>query len=311
MSTNHSDMQINNLSKLRRGLLNLRHKINPVIIFIGPAVILVILISIYPTIRVLYLSTLEYSKKTFEYSFVGLQNYIALFKNPIFSKILKQTWNFSLYSTAGHIGLGFILALIMNSGLNRRFVSASRALILLPWAVSPIVIAMIAQIWSHPLISPIGHVLKFFNSSIEFMPLGMPGQAMTALIIINIWQFTPFYLLMILSALQGIDPELYEAAKVDGATGLKQTRYITLPLIRNVLLTLTMFDFVTTAAYFDLIWVTTQGGPVRSTDVLATFIYRAGFLTQDWARAAAASVLLLIFVFIVAAIIQIIMRRGE
>lgn len=288
-----------------------RVRINPGYLFIAPAVILVALISFYPTFRVIFLSLTKYSRLTMEYTFVGLENYLPLLESPLFFQTLKQTFTFSFYSTVGHIVLGFVIALAMNSNLNRKFISLCRALILLPWALSPIVVAMIAQIWTHPSISPVGQLLRLFGSDITFMPLGHPDTAMTALISINIWQFTPFYLLLILAALQTIDPELYEAAIVDGASKLQQIRFITLPLIRNVLLTLILFDSVTTAAFFDLIWVTTQGGPVRSTEVLATLIYRAGFLTMDWSRAAAASVILLILVFLVAIFITVIMKKGE
>lgn len=297
--------------KIRLPVNRIRLPFSPGYLFIAPAVILVALISLYPIYRVIFLSVMEFSRRTLDYTFVGLQYYIGLLGNPFFYQILKQTLFFSFYSTLGHIGLGFLIALAMNSNLNRRFVSGCRALILLPWALSPIVVAMIAQIWTHPLISPVGQLLRMTGSTSPFMPLGHPDTALTALIMINIWQFTPFYMLMILAALQTIDPEMHEAAKVDGASGFQRVRFITLPQIRNVLLTLTLFDLVTTAAFFDLIWVTTQGGPVRTTEVLATYIYRAGFLTLDWPRAAAASVILLILVFVLAIAITIIIRSGE
>jgi ABC-type sugar transport system permease subunit len=302
---------IDPLGKKKTRVKNKKLKINAGYLFIAPAVILVALISFYPTFRVVFLSLMDFSRKSSEYTFVGLENYIQFFNNPLFLPLLKQTIAFSFWSTFGHIGFGLIIALVMNSNLNRKFVSISRALFLLPWAISPIVIAMISQIWTHPLLSPVGHLLRMFGSAIDFMPLGRPDQAMAAVSIINIWQFTPFYMLMILSALQTIDPELYEAAKVDGATGIKQLRYITMPLIRNVLLTLTMFDFVTTAAFFDLIWVTTQGGPVRSTEVFATYIYRTGFMSLDWPRAATVSVVLLVMMFIVAILITTLIRKGK
>jgi multiple sugar transport system permease protein len=126
---------------------------------------------------------------------------------------------------------------------------------------------------------------------------------------LNVWQFTPFFMLMILAGLQTLDPELLCAAMVDGASGLQRIRYVVLPHIREVLLTMTLFDLVTTAAYFDLIWVTTQGGPVRSTEVLATLIYRLGFWNMNWNVAAAVGMILLLLCIAISAFVVFVMQR--
>jgi multiple sugar transport system permease protein len=267
--------------------------------------------AVYPTFRVLYLSLTDTSRLTGDLSFVGFRNYLELFRDPIFRKVVGHTLSFSLSSSLGHIVLGLLLALAMNARLNRRFVNLCRAVILLPWAVSPIVVAMIAQLWAYPLTSPIAMTLQALGWAGEFSPLGRPATAMWSLIVINVWQFTPFFMLMILAGLQTMNPELHEAAQVDGASPLQRLRYLTLPHIRDILLTLSLFDLVTTAAYFDLIWVTTQGGPVRSTEVLATFTYRIGFLSMDWHRAATVGVILLVVCVLLAAGVVAIMERGR
>jgi multiple sugar transport system permease protein len=288
-----------------------RPRLNPGYLFIAPAVILILLMAVYPTFRVIYLSVMDYSRRTQEITFVGAQHYVDFLSDPIFLKVLKQTLIFSFFSSAGHILFGLMLALAMNADLNRVFQSICRAVILLPWALSPIVVAIIMQLWAYPLISPIAKILEMLGSTAEFAPLARTQTALWTLTIINVWQFTPFYMLMILAGLQTIDPELHDAAKVDGASGLQRVRFITIPHIRNVLLTLSMFDIVTTAAYFDLIWVTTQGGPVRSTEVLATYTYRIGFLTLDWNRAATLGVILLVICVGLAAIVVVGLRQEE
>jgi len=279
--------------------------------FIAPAVILIMLLAVYPTFRVIYLSLMDYSRRTQEVSFVGLQNFIDLLGAPLFLRIFKQTIMFSLFSSLGHILLGLLLALAMNADLNRKLVSACRAMILLPWALSPIVVAILTQLLTYPPTSPVTKILRAFGSMAEFAPLASSKTALWTLTAINVWQFTPFFMLMILAGLQTMDPEQHEAAKVDGASGFQRLRFITLPHIRSVLLTLSLFDLVTTTAYFDLIWVTTQGGPVRSSEVLATYIYRAGFLTLDWNRAATAGMILLLLCITLAAIVVVIMERGQ
>ena len=278
-------------------------------LFIAPAVILIIIMAVYPTFRVVYLSVMDYSRVSKEMVFVGMDNYTKIIADANFQKAIIQTLKFSLFSTAGHIVFGLILALIMNAGLNRRFVNTSRALILLPWALSPIVVAILAQLWSYPLISPIAKILESLGYAVEFNPLGKTGSALWTLSIINIWQFTPFFMLMMLAGLQTIDPSLDDAAMVDGASTIQKIRYITIPHLRNLILTLLLFDLVTTAAYFDLIWVTTQGGPVRSTEVLATYMYRIGFLTLDWNRAATVGVILLVLCICIAALVVFQLRE--
>ena len=286
-----------------------RRRISPGYWFVAPAVILITLLAIYPSLRVMQMSLFSLNRRTGETAFVGAENYTRIFSDPVFRKAFRQALIFATFSSIGHIVLGFIIANLFNAPLNRKFIGACRALFLLPWALSPIVVAMIAQLWAYPLISPIAKILAVLGSQVEFAPLARPSTALLTLTIINIWQFTPFYMLMILAGLQSMDPEWHDAAKVDGASALQRTRYITLPYSRDMLLTLSLFDLVTTMAYFDLIWVTTQGGPVRSTEVLATYIYRLAFGTMDWNRASAVGVVLLTLCICITAIVVFQMQR--
>lgn len=286
-----------------------RPRISPGYLFVAPAVVLILLLAIYPTFRVIHLSLMETNRRTGETAFVGLANYARILVDPVFLKALRQTLIFSMFSSIGHIVLGLILALVMNSNLSRRVLSPCRAAILLPWALSPIVVAIIAQLWAYPPISPIAKILAALGSTAQFAPLADPRTALWSLTAINVWQFTPFYMLMILAGLQSLDPELIDAAKVDGAAALPRIFYVTIPHIRELLLTLSLFDLVTTAAYFDLIWVTTQGGPVRSTEVLATYTYRRAFANMNWNVASAVGVILLLLCIGIAALVVVQMQR--
>jgi multiple sugar transport system permease protein len=280
-------------------------------LFVAPAVILITLLAIYPTFGVISMSLFSLDRRAGIETFVGLQNYSKLISDPLFLKVFRQTLQFSLFSSFGHIFLGFFLAILMNTALNRKFLGVCRSLILLPWALSPIVVAIIAQLWAYPLTSPIAKLLTNLGIQNEFAPLATPKTALWSLTLINIWQFTPFFFLMILAGIQSMDPELHDAAKVDGASTLQRIRYVTLPHVRELILTLILFDLVTTAAYFDLIWVTTQGGPVRSTEVLATYIYRIAFGTMDWNRASAMGFVLLVLCIGISAVVLIQMQRGK
>ena len=241
------------------------------------------------------MSVTETVRPAGQVNFVGVANFQSVFSNPIFPKAFSNTLHWSVFTALGHLTLGFGLALAMNSALvYPRIRGVCRALILLPWATSPIVVAILIQLWAHPMISPISKILQSLGSTDTFLPLGSPDTAIWTLIGVQVWQFTPFFMLMILAGLQTMDPQLIDAAKVDGASSLQRIRYVTIPHVRGILLTLALFDLVTLSAYFDLIWVATEGGPVRSTEVLATFMYRDAFLSMNWNRAAATGMILLL-----------------
>jgi multiple sugar transport system permease protein len=242
-------------------------------------------------------------------TYVGLENYKTVLLNPLIFTAIKNTLLFSLFSTLGHMVLGFLIASGLNSSLNRHFLTFSRTLLLLPWAISPSVVAIITQLWAHPLISPVAKALKYIGISVEFAPLAHPRTALPFLTLLNVWQFTPLFMLMILAALQTMDLELDEAAQVDGASPWQRIWYITIPQLRRTLLTLILFDLVITAAYFDLIWITTQGGPARSTEVLSTFAYRLAFLGLKWNTAAAAAMILVGLSVLLATVVILLMNE--
>ncbi len=161
-------------------------------------------------------------------------------------------------------------------------------------------VAAASPVIDRPMISPVAKILAMLGSKADFLPLGNPKTAMGTLIGIQIWQFTPFFMLMILAGLQTLDPALHDAARVDGASWWQDVVYVIFPHVRELLLTLALFDIVTLAASFDLIWITTNGGPVRSTEVISTYLYRDGFLSMHWNRAAASGMILLVLLALVA-----------
>lgn len=288
-----------------------RPRVSPGYWFVAPALILILLFTLYPTYKIIDMSLHSLNRRTGVSTFVGFENYIRVFQDPVFFQALRHTLFFTGVGAIGHIGLGFVLALLFNANLNRRVLSISRSLILLPWVLSPTVVAIITQLWGHPLISPIARVLESVGWVGTFTPLGDTDTALLSLVIINIWQFTPFYMLMILAGLQTMDPELHMAAMVDGANTIQRIYYITWPHIRNVVLTFTLFSLVTNAAYFDLIWIATQGGPVRSTEVLATYAYRIAFASLNWNRASVVGIVLLILSLVLSVFFILQIRREQ
>lgn len=286
-------------------------KISSGYFYIAPAILLIMLMTIFPTYKIFEMSIHKLNRRTEESTFVGTQNFVDTFNDPHFHTAFKQTLIFTGAGVLGHIGLGLLLALLLDSQLNRTVLNFSRTLILLPWVISPPVVAILTQLWGHPLISPIGKMLSSLGWQGNFMPLGSVDYALLSIIIINIWQFTPFYMLMILANLQTIDKELYSAAKVDGANYFQVVRFVSLPHIRNVMLTFTLFSLVVNASYFDLIWIATQGGPIRVTEVLATYTFRLAFQSLNWNKASVVGIVLLVLSFLIAFITLRIMRSAD
>jgi multiple sugar transport system permease protein len=276
--------------------------------FVLPAMLFFVLLAFYPSAFVLFLSFFATGKGTsLAEIHPSLGNFLAVWQNPNFARIMLQTLFYAAGAALLHTALGFCFALVLNVlPLNTTFIRAMRTVFLIPWAITPTVVAILFRLILHPQVGPIAIFLKSTGSSVLFGPLGQPDWALLSVTLTNVWMFTPFYMLMILSAMQAVDPGLYEAAVVDGANGLQQVFRITIPMIRNTLLTLTMFDFVTTAAYFDLTWIMTQGGPVGSSEIIPTWVYRTAFQSFEFGRASAIGMIL----FTISVVVSIIVLRA-
>ncbi len=262
--------------------------------FVLPTMLFFAGLAVYPSGYVAFLSVFAGAKgTTIAPHFTNFANFSAIIKNVNFARILAQTLYYAGGATVLHLVLGFLIALTLNSfPLNVKFIRVARTLFLIPWAISPTVVAILFRLLLHPQVGPVAILLKSAGSKIVFGPLGSPDFALLSVTLTNVWMFTPFYLLMILSALQAIDPGLYEAAVVDGANNRQQVFFITIPAIKNTLLTLSIFDFVTTAGYFDLTWIMTQGGPINTSEIISTLIYRTAFQGFEFGKAAAIGMIL-------------------
>ncbi len=285
-----------------------RFRISPGHGFVAPAMLFFAAMALLPAIYVVYLSFFAADRRSGAHVFVGLQNYLEVLRNPALAPAATHTLTFSMGSAFFHLLFGFLIALYLNTSLDRRFLNVCRALFLIPWAISPAVVGMVWRLLTHPQISPIGIIATQLHLG-QWAPLANPRTALATLTLINIWNFTPFYMLMLLASLQAIDVGLYEAAMIDGANRLQQLRHVTIPEVRRVLFTLGLFDLVTTAVYFDLMWVTTRGGPVGSTDILPTFAYRLAFLSFDFGHAAAIGVFLFLISIGLSAIVVFAMEK--
>jgi arabinogalactan oligomer/maltooligosaccharide transport system permease protein len=305
--------------------------------FVAPAVFMMALLVFYPLINGIYLSFTNADKfnvtrrigvnvtpssytiapcqddkgKDIEGTACPLQNYLDILQTPTyeFGRIFTQTLIWTFANVIPHIAIGLGLALLLNRPIVGRTVY--RILLILPWAVPSYISAFV---WRFIYNGDIGFLNNLLESmGIEKVPwLSDPAWAMFAVIVANTWLAIPFNMVTMLGGLQSIPNELYEAAEVDGANWTQKFMGITLPMLRPVMMTATLLGVIWTFNSFNIIFLVSEGGPFRSTEILATWAWRLGFEQVQIGIAAAYSVIiLLILVVFSLGYIRVLNRPGE
>jgi multiple sugar transport system permease protein len=266
----------------------------------APLLILVALL-IYPLIDVIRLSF--YDSNLQRETFVGLGNYAALMRDPLFWQAFYQTVVFTFWSVVLHLVIGLSLALLLNMQIDPAFRTFARGLLIVPWLLAPTVAGMIWVL----MLAPIGVFngvlisLGLLDPNATVSWLGDPATALGSVTAMNVWRAFPFFMVMLLAGLQGIPRQLYEAAEIDGASLLRQFWHITLPQLRSVITTIVLLDSIWTFRAFDPVFVMTGGGPAHASEVLATAIYFDGFQKLRFGYASAEAVVMFVILFIVSA----------
>jgi multiple sugar transport system permease protein len=241
-------------------------------------------------------------------TFVGLKNFIADIHDPVFWHI---TWNTFIYTGAATLlkmvgGLG--LAIAMNQHF--RMKNLVRALLLLPFIV-PTVLSTVAWLWMlDPAFSVVNRMLIMLGWPKPGPSwLGNPVLAMISIIMINTWRGLPFYGITLLAGLQTIPPDLYEAATIDGASGWQRFWFVTLPLLKPIILIVTLFSVIFTFADFQLVYVLTHGGPQNATHLFATYAFDIGMNAGQLGRGASVALAMLPALALLIVALTIYMRK--
>lgn len=266
-------------------------------LFIAPAIIFLLLVVAYPIFTTVRMSMLERNYREKTTTFVGFDHYERAFNDKIFWDSLQNTVTYTVGSVVFHILIGGFFALLLNESWgSSAFRDLMRGLLILPWLFS---MAASALIWSllYQAISPLNYLITEIGlSSKPVAFLGDPDIAIWSLVAVNVWKYFPFYMIMILGGLQSIPPDLYDAAHVDGAGRLQRFRFVTLPLLRPVLISLITIDFITTFGVFDIVKLMTNGGPFRATQTAAFYVWQKGLRDVNFGYGSAMSVIMLIIV---------------
>lgn len=261
--------------------------------FIAPALLLLAAVTIYPIIHVIYLS-LHRKLLIFGISeFVGLQNFLFLLKDGRFWGALGNTAYFTALSVSGELILGLALALLMNKAFSGKgFV---RAMVLIPWAI-PTVVSV--KMWEWMYNGDFGILNYLLGTKVNW--LGDPFWALHAAIMMDVWKTTPFVAILLLAGLQLIPPDLYSAARIDGAGPFRLFRHVTLPLIKPMILIVLIFRSLDAFRVFDAVYVLTGGGPANTTETLSVYAYKVLFQTLQIGYGSALAVVVFLCVGLIA-----------
>lgn len=275
-----------------RGLVSERQE---ALRFLAPALIAIAVVLVYPLAHVFRLSFFSYSISQ-GMRFNGLQNYVRILGDETFYISLKNTF---LY-TAGAVSIEMVLGFVLANILNQKFAGRDfiRALLMIPMLASPIVSGIMWRFMYNPDFG----IINYFVESLGLQPqvwTGNPKTALLSVILVDIWEFTPFVILLLLAGLQAIPKEQYEAAKVDGASSWQRLRYVTLPWLRPMILVVLLLRTMDSIKVFDQVYALTGGGPGISSLTTGVYAYYKGFRSFKLGNAAAISwVLTLITVLI-------------
>ncbi|MCY3573529.1 MAG: sugar ABC transporter permease [Chloroflexi bacterium] len=273
-----------------------------------PALVLLLVFNLLPTIATLVESTFVISLRSGERVFAGFANFERIFNDPIFWKSLQVTVVFSLVVNPLQIALALGLSILINQRLPG--IGIFRSIYLLPVAVSLNVTAIVWRLLLDKNTGMVNGIL--FQLGIERQPfLHSVDQALWSIILIASWIGVPLWSLFILAGLQNIPPPVLEAAKIDGANAWQSFTRVTLPLLRRVLAFVLVADTVANFLLFAPILLTTQGGPQLSTNLILYETYRRGFLYGDLGASAAMLSVMLLIVFVIVGIELYVLRGSD
>src|SRR5499433_4533126 len=260
-------------------------------LMLAPGVLFLLGFVAYPFFYGIFLS-LEERRVASQGTFVGFANFVTLAHDAVFWQIVRNTLIYVAATTVLKLAGGLGMALVMNQAFRGR--NLVRAFLLLPFIV-PTALSTVAWMWIlDPTFSVVNWLLVHGGViSSGYSWLGNASLAMWSLIVVNTWRGMPFYGITLLAGLQTISPDLYEAAAIDGASVSQRFWYVTIPVIKPVLIIVTMFSVIFTFSDFQLVYALTHGGPANATHLFATYAFDVGMTGGQLGMGAAVALAML------------------
>ncbi|RUW30042.1 MULTISPECIES: carbohydrate ABC transporter permease [unclassified Mesorhizobium] len=282
------------MTRQKRSHHKLKRAIAPYL-YLSPSLLIIGLLMLLPMVTVIGYSVQNSAVLRRDPSFAGLKHYQAIFDDPVFWASLWHTLYFTGMSVVFHMTIGMVFALMLNSDrINPRLRSILRVLYILPWLFTAVIIAVMWRLLLEPngVVNSILMQMGIIGSKVEWF--SSPETALHAVTFANIWAGYPLFMVSLLAGLQGIPKDFYEAADIDGAKAYQKLIFITIPQLMPIIISISLLDFIWTMQVFPLIWITTGGGPIYSTEVLSTYTYKLAFSSYNLSQASASAVVILL-----------------
>ena len=279
-------------------------------VFLLPTVIALLLLTIVPMLYTLQLTFFDWNLITpnSRYQFIGFRNYIDVLTDRTFHNSMWVSFRYSFFSVIGTIVIGMIMALIFFKNLPGSLIV--RTLVISAMVISPVIVGTMFRL----MLNPGWGFISWLLSLVGIENPGFLAQSHTVLptlILIDIWQWSPLVMVIVLAALQGLPLDVYEASKVDGANFLQSFLHITLPLLKPSLLLALLIRTMDSLRTFDLIFAMTQGGPGTASQNVNLYMYNVGFEFYRMSRASTMAVILLIVILLISNLIIKLFGGGE
>ena len=236
-----------------------------------PSLILCFFLGFYPFLQIIYFSLFRSTLGDSEPIFQGFGNFSAIINNDMSRESLITTLYFVVCTVGVEIPLGLAFALLLNKDFRGKQVF--RFVMIFPMAISPMLAATMWNLTVRPETGPVNYILQLLHLPQPRWMAGTPIEAFATVMLIDIWQWTPFVALVLLAGLQGVPREPCEAAEVDGANRIQTLRYIVVPYIKNILLLVLLLRLADSLRTMDMIFGTTNGGPGTATLVFSLLLY--------------------------------------
>ena len=268
---------------------------------IAPCLAVLLGFSVFPLLYSLRVSLLRWDIQIPGQEFIGFGNYLALLQDTEFRSSLAVTAIIVIGAGAAEALFGLVLALILAGSLpGRRFLIP---LFTLPVTVAPVVVAFTWKLMFDAQYGPVNQFIGWaVRRDVQFDWLNHVNTSIIAIIVADVWQWTPFVFLVALAGLMALPGDVFEAAAVDGASPLHQLVHLTLPLLRPVLGVTILIRTLDAVKFFDIVYAMTRGGPGTSTETVSLYIYRTGFQYFRMGYTAAATYILLAIVSVLASV---------
>jgi raffinose/stachyose/melibiose transport system permease protein len=278
-----------------------------IFLYLAPAIIMSVIFLYLPIFINLFESFFSWGALTPKKSFIGLGNYIKMFKDDVFLVAIKNNFIFVVMSVTCQIGVSLMIAAVLEAKFMRKSQRFYQTVYFIPSLLMATVVGITFKMIYSPSLGIINPLLKMLGVNTSHIDLlGNAGTATYSIAAMSQWQYIGYTVILFVVAIQNISEDLYEAASIDGASPLKKFFYITLPQLKDTILINTIITVTGSIREYDEVFVTTNGGPGTATETLATYLYKVGFKNDQMGYASAIA----FFIFIITFLIGLLQMRS-